>query len=70
MIRPCIRAGCPKGGVVLDPFIGSGTTALVAIQEARDYVGIELQPKYEFLIKERVSEAKSSLNVWSEENVI
>lgn len=70
LIRPCIRAGCPKGGVVLDPFIGSGTTALVAIQEARDYVGIELQPKYESLIKERVSEAKFSLNIWSEENVV
>lgn len=57
LIRPCILAGCPKGGTVLDPFIGSGTTAYVAKQEGRDYVGIEIQPEYEALIYDRIAEA-------------
>lgn len=54
LIRPCILAGCRKGGVVLDPFMGSGTTAYVAKQEERDFIGIEIQPKYEPLIYERL----------------
>lgn len=57
LIRPCIRAGCRSKGVVLDPFLGSGTTAMVALQEGRDYIGIELQKEYEPLIKERVNNA-------------
>jgi DNA modification methylase len=39
-------AGCPKGGVVLDPFMGSGTTALVAYKHDRKFLGIELNKKY------------------------
>ena len=58
LIRPCIRAGCPKGGVVIDPFMGSGTTAFVAVQEGRDYIGIELQQEYESLIYDRIAEAE------------
>lgn len=46
LIRPCIRAGCPVGGIVLDPFMGSGTTAVVALEEGRDYLGIELNGEY------------------------
>lgn len=41
-----IKAGCPAGGVVLDPFIGSGTTALVADKLGRKYVGIDINPEY------------------------
>jgi DNA modification methylase len=55
LIRPCILAGTKKGGVVLDPFIGSGTTALVALQEGRDYIGIEIQSEYKPLIEQRLS---------------
>lgn len=55
LIRPCIRAGCPKGGVVLDPFIGSGTTAYVAKQEGREYLGIEINTNYKPLINERLN---------------
>ena len=55
LIRPCILAGSREGDVVLDPFMGSGTTALVALQEKRDYVGVEIQPEYEELIKRRIS---------------
>ena len=45
LIEPCILAGCPKGGLVLDPFMGSGTTAMVAIENGRDYIGFELNPE-------------------------
>ena len=46
LIEPCILAGCPKGGVVLDPFGGAGTTGLVAERLGRDSVLVELNPKY------------------------
>jgi DNA modification methylase len=53
LIRPCILAGCPEGGVVLDPFGGSGTTAMVCVEERRRAVLIELNPKYVELIARR-----------------
>lgn len=46
LIEPCIRAGCPQGGTVLDPFFGAGTTALVADRWHRHCIGIELNPEY------------------------
>lgn len=46
LIRPCILAGCPVGGVVLDPFGGSGTTAQVAIENCRKFLLTELNPAY------------------------
>lgn len=46
LIEPCVRAGCPVGGTVLDPFIGSGTTAEVAWKQGRRCVGIELSADY------------------------
>ncbi len=54
LIRPCIQAGCPLSGLVLDPFGGSGTTAQVAIQEGRNAVIIELNPKYVELARKRI----------------
>lgn len=54
LIEPCILAGAPKGGVVLDPFLGSGTTAAVAAINGREYVGIELNPAYVKLAEERI----------------
>ena len=44
--RLCIMAGCPEGGVVLDPFSGSGTTGVVALRLNRKYIGIEINPEY------------------------
>jgi len=41
-----IKAGCPKGGIVLDPFFGSGTTGVVALKQSKKFIGIELNPKY------------------------
>lgn len=54
LIEPCVLAGCPVGGVVLDPFAGSGTTAGVAEKYGRDSIMIELNPEYAKLIPERV----------------
>jgi DNA modification methylase len=54
LIEPCILAGCPKGGVVLDPFFGAGTTGLVAERLQRDCIGIELNPKYALMARRRI----------------
>lgn len=53
LIEPCILAGCPEDGLVLDPFAGSGTTGLVANNHKRNAVLIELNPNYIKIIKER-----------------
>lgn len=58
LIRPCILAGCHFGGTVLDPFNGSGTTGQVALEEGRNYIGIELNPDYIALSKERLSKVQ------------
>ena len=54
LIEPCILAGCPKGGVVLDPFFGAGTTGLVADRLQRDCIGIELNPAYADMARKRI----------------
>lgn len=54
LAETCILAGCPVDGVVLDPFLGSGTTAAVAKQLGRHYVGIELNPDYCALAEKRI----------------
>ncbi len=46
LVELCILAGCPQNGIVLDPFIGSGTTAMVAQRLGRKYFGIDMNPKY------------------------
>lgn len=54
LIKPCILAGCPAGGVVLDPFGGSGTTAGVALAHGRSAVLCELNEEYAALVPDRV----------------
>ena len=56
LVEPCIKAGCPLGGVVLDPFCGSGTTGLVAKRLACAFVGIELNPAYIKLAEKRMDQ--------------
>ena len=56
VIEPCILAGSEKGDIVLDPFMGSGTTAAVAKSLGRDYIGCELHEDYGNLIQKRVRE--------------
>jgi DNA modification methylase len=46
LVRPFVRAGCPDGGIVLDPFNGAGTTGLVALQNNKRYIGLELNQEY------------------------
>jgi len=54
LIEPCVKAGCPKGGLVLDPFGGSGTTGLVADRLGRDCILIELNPEYVDIARTRI----------------
>ena len=56
LVRPCIQAGSAKGGLVLDPFMGAGTTGLVSKQEGRFYIGIELNPTYVAIAENRISD--------------
>jgi len=55
LIVDCIKAGCPEGGTVLDPFFGAGTTGLVAKKLGRNYIGIELNPKYVEIAERRIN---------------
>ena len=58
LIRPCILAGCPAGGIVLDPFFGSGTVGQVCVEEGRKLIGIEINPEYVAMAERRVAEAR------------
>lgn len=55
LIEDCIKAGCPVGGIVLDPFIGSGTTAIVTRKQDKNYIGIELKKEYVKMAQNRIS---------------
>ena len=57
LIKPCILAGCPEGGIVLDPFMGAGTTAVVCADLGRNYIGIELNPEYIHIANKRIKQA-------------
>jgi DNA modification methylase len=58
LVEPCVKAGCPPGGVVLDPFMGSGTTAVVCQRLGRHYLGFELIPEYVELARRRLATAR------------
>lgn len=59
LARRAILAGCPPGGVVLDPFMGAGTTAVAAEQLGRDWLGIELNPEFAALANQRIAAARA-----------
>ena len=59
LIRPCILAGCPEGGTVLDPFGGSGTTGIVAISSLRNSILIEINPAYVDIAIKRIKKKNS-----------
>ena len=61
LVRRCIEAGSRAGDVVLDPFMGSGTTAAVALQHGRQYLGCELNPEYGALQEQRIEAAIAGL---------
>lgn len=54
LIEPCVLAGCPEGGTILDPFNGAGTTGLVALKHNRNYLGIDLNPEYIEITRRRL----------------
>ena len=58
LIEPCILAGCPEEGVVLDPFMGSGTTGVVALKHNRKFIGCELNSDYINIARNRINETK------------
>ena len=55
LIEPCIKAGCPTGGIVFDPFMGAGTTAVAAKKLKRHFIGCDINPEYVRLANERVA---------------
>lgn len=57
LIDPCVKAGSREGGVVLDPFMGSGTTGIVSRGLGRHFVGFELVPEYVQLAERRIAAA-------------
>ena len=65
LVEPCILAGSRPGDVVLDPFMGSGTTAAVAIQRGRQFIGCELNPEYGALQQARIDSAIDVANAES-----
>ena len=56
LIEPCVLAGCPVGGTVFDPFTGSGTTAIVAMNHGRNFIGTELNPEYIKIAESRIAD--------------
>ncbi|SDI89930.1 DNA modification methylase [Frankineae bacterium MT45] len=60
LARRAILAGCPEGGVVLDPFFGAGTTAVAAERLGRDWMGIELSPDFAAIAGQRIHDARES----------
>jgi len=60
IVERIIKASCPKRGVVLDPFMGSGTTATACVKLDRNYIGFEMNPQYCKIAEERVERMKKS----------
>ena len=65
----CMIAGCPKGGIILDPFIGSGTVGLIALLHNRKYIGIELNEEYVDLARKRIETEVKKLGKEKEDTV-
>lgn len=63
LIEPCLLAGCPVDGVVLDPFLGAGTTAVVAAKLGLAWEGLELNPEYAAIAEDRIRGAQPGLAI-------
>lgn len=55
LIEPCVLAGCPKNGLVMDPFFGAGTTGCVALRNDRNYLGLEINAEYAEIARIRLA---------------
>jgi DNA modification methylase len=62
LMRWLVRLGCPPGGIVLDPFAGSGSTGIAALHEQRRFVGIEREPDYLRIARARLEQAACELD--------
>jgi site-specific DNA-methyltransferase (adenine-specific) len=69
LMRYLIRLVTPKGGTVLDPFMGSGTTAVAAIQEGANWIGCEREPEYVAIIEARIAAAQPGMGLHLEEDI-
>lgn len=67
LIEPMVLAGCPVGGVILDPFSGSGTTGVVALRNDRKYIGLELNKEYVDLSIKRIEESLGNIVLESDQ---
>jgi DNA modification methylase len=65
LVEPCIKAGCPERGTVLDPFAGSGTTLAVAAELGRSAIGCELNPDYIALAEERIRRSRDRVPLFA-----
>ena len=61
LIKPCILAGCPENGIVLDPFCGAGTTGVVALEHNKNFTGIELNSEYIKIADKRILETEKEI---------
>ena len=58
LVSPCVKSSCPESGIVLDPFMGSGTTGVAALNLGRKFIGIEKEPEYFEIACKRISDAE------------
>lgn len=65
LVEPCIKAGCPEDGTVLDPFAGSGTTLAVAAELGRNGIGCELNPEYIALAEQRIAKSRQKIALFA-----
>ncbi|MCA1596104.1 MAG: site-specific DNA-methyltransferase [Chloroflexi bacterium] len=63
LVDPLVRAGCPAGGTVLDPFSGTGSTGVAALRNGRSYLGIELNEKYAAMSRERLEKETMQVRI-------
>lgn len=61
LVEPCILAGCPEGGTVIDPFVGSGTSGVVAAKNGRNFIGIDVNPQYASMAKQRIESVEGGI---------
>ncbi len=66
LVAPCILAGCPEGGTILDPFAGSGTVGTVALNHKRKFIGIELNPTYAAMARRRINASVPGPNLFNQ----
>jgi site-specific DNA-methyltransferase (adenine-specific) len=57
IIRPLIESSCPPSGAIMDPFMGSGTTGVAAVKLGRQFIGIEIEPKFFDISRRRIEQA-------------